>query len=109
MVCSHTTGHAETTRVTYDPKQITYEQLLEEFFESHDPTQLDRQGPDIGDSYRSAVFYHNKGQKKVIQKVVEELNKGRFNGRIVTQIAPAKEFFRAEEYHQQYHAKQQQV
>jgi peptide-methionine (S)-S-oxide reductase len=105
-VCTDRTGHAEVVQVTYDPEQVSYESLLEIFWTSHDPTQLNRQGPDIGTQYRSVIFYHDDEQKKEAeesQKHWESL--GRFRRPIVTQIVPAAPFYRAEEYHQQYLAK----
>lgn len=106
-VCSGTTGHAETVRVMYDPKKVAYRQLLEWFFKFHDPTQVNRQGPDIGSQYRSAIFATDEEQLKQAKAYVEELQKTeRYKDRkIVTQIEPAQEFFMAEEYHQDYHAK----
>jgi peptide-methionine (S)-S-oxide reductase len=103
QVCSHTTGHAETVQVEFDPKQVTYGQLLDVFFENHDPTQFNRQGLDIGENYRSVIFYHNQGQKKLASEKIKELEKtNRYNQPIVTQLVPAKTFWQAEEYHQQY-------
>ena len=107
QVCSGTTGHAETVRVTYDPNRVSCRQLLEWFFKFHDPTQLDRQGPDVGSQYRSAVFAADKEQLERARAYVEELQKSeRFRGRkIVTQVKLAGPFYEAEEYHQDYHAK----
>ena len=107
QVCSGTTGHAETVRVTYDPKRVTYRQLLEWFFKFHDPTQLNRQGPDVGTQYRSAVFAANDEQLKEAKEYFGELQRtDRFRGRnIVTQVDPGGTFYEAEEYHQDYHAK----
>lgn len=103
QVCSHTTGHAETVHVEYDPSRATYAKLLDLFFEHHDPTQLNRQGPDIGESYRSVIFYHNDEQKKLAKDKITELSKAKkYKNPIVTQLAPAKTFWHAEEYHQQY-------
>ncbi len=105
-VCSHTTGHAETVRVYFDPSRITYEELLEVFWRIHDPTQLNRQGPDIGDNYRSAIFYHDDAQREAAERSMKRLeSEGRYSRPIVTQIAPAGKFWRAEEYHQKYFAK----
>ncbi len=100
-VCSHTTGHAEAVQVTFDPKQVTYETLLKHFFRLHDPTQLNRQGPDVGDSYRSAIFYFTDEQKQAIEKALKEAQKN-WDEPIVTQVAPASEFYLAEDYHQKY-------
>ncbi len=105
-VCSHTTGHAETVRVHYDPRRISYEQLLAVFWSIHDPTQLNRQGPDIGDNYRSAIFYHDDAQREAAEKSKKALEEeGRYSRPIVTQIVPASKFWRAEEYHQKYFAR----
>ena len=105
MVCTKTTGHAEGVEVLFDPSEVTYRELVEFFFSIHDPTTLNRQGPDVGDQYRSAIFYHNKEQKKIAHEVKERLQKeGKFRTPIVTQIAPAAEFYQAEEYHQKYFA-----
>jgi peptide-methionine (S)-S-oxide reductase len=106
QVCSHRTGHAEAVRLEYDPDRVSYEELLAAFFGMHDPTQLDRQGPDVGDNYRSAVFFHTPEQEKAAQTAVEQLSEsGIFKRRIVTQVVPAPEWWRAEEYHQKYFAK----
>lgn len=103
QVCSHTTGHAETVQVEYDPKIISYGQLLDVFFENHDPTQFNRQGLDIGENYRSVIFYYNSDQKKQANEKIRELEKtNKFDQPIVTQVVPAKTFWKAEEYHQQY-------
>jgi peptide-methionine (S)-S-oxide reductase len=101
-VCTDETGHAEVAQVEFDPGKVTFETLVRKFYEIHDPTQLDRQGPDEGSQYRSAIFYHSPEQKAVAERVTAELNQGRFRGRIVTKIVPAETFWRAEEYHQQY-------
>lgn len=104
LVCSNKTGHAEAVEVTYDPKEISYELLLNIFWKNHNPTTLNRQGVDIGSQYRSVVFYHNKDQKKEAEKSRDEHQK-KLTQKIVTQIAPAQEFYEAEDYHQQYYAK----
>jgi len=105
-VCTGRTGHAEAVEIDYDPAQVTYEQLLGIFWESHDPTTLDRQGPDVGTQYRSAIFYHDKAQEQSASGSKALLEKsGVFKRPIVTEIQPATEFFRAEEYHQQYFEK----
>lgn len=107
-VCSGTTGHAETVDVTFDPKKVTYAKLLELFFLNHDPTTLNRQGPDVGDQYRSAIFAVDAAQETAAKKAIEEQSKlPRFEKRkIVTQVvAPGPKFWPAEEYHQDYHAK----
>jgi peptide-methionine (S)-S-oxide reductase len=100
-VCSHTTGHAEVVEVTYDPEQISYEQLLDVFWAKHDPTQLNRQGWDIGDQYRSVVFFHDAEQQAAAERSKAEQQK-RFRAPVVTQIEPAQTFYVAEDYHQQY-------
>jgi len=103
QVCGDTTGHAETVKVVFDPKRITYRRLLEAFFAMHDPTQLDRQGPDVGTQYRSGIWYANDQQRKEAEAFIKELAADRFRGRkIVTQVEPAKTFWPAEEYHQDY-------
>jgi peptide-methionine (S)-S-oxide reductase len=100
-VCSGTTGHAEVVEVTYDPERVSYEQLLDIFWHKHDPTQLNRQGWDIGDQYRSVVFFHDREQQETAQrsKAQEQAN---LSAPIVTQIEPAETFYEAEDYHQQY-------
>lgn len=107
QVCTGETGHAEVVEVTYDPSQVTYEDLLAVFWSVHDPTQLNRQGPDIGSNYRSVIFYYDAEQAKAARNAKEELARsGRFGfGRIVTIIQPAAPFYRAEEYHQRYFGK----
>lgn len=103
-VCSGTTGHAEVTQITYDPKVITYDELLEVFWKTHDPTTLNRQGNDVGTQYRSVIFYHNEEQKQLAEKYKEELNKsGAWDRPIVTEISPLTNFFSAEGYHQDYY------
>jgi len=101
-VCTDETGHAEVAQVGFNPKEVSFEALVRKFYEIHDPTQLNRQGPDEGSQYRSAIFYHSPEQKAVAERVTAELNKTRFGGRIVTQIVPAATYWRAEEYHQKY-------
>lgn len=103
QVCNHHTGHAEATRVIFDPSKVSYGTLLAHFFRMHDPTQLNRQGPDVGDNYRSAVFYFNESQKQAAAKVIESLNKsGDYKKPVVTTIEPATTFWPAEAYHQKY-------
>jgi peptide-methionine (S)-S-oxide reductase len=105
-VCTDKTGHAEVVQVEYDPSQVSYEELLRVFFEIHDPTQLNRQGPDYGRQYRSVIFFHDPEQEATARAYVEKLEgEKRFPRKIVTQIAPAPEFYRAEEYHQRYFEK----
>ena len=100
-VCSHTTGHAEVVEVTYDPERVSYDQLLQVFWRKHDPTQLNRQGWDIGDQYRSVVFFHDKEQQEaaLAAKAREQAS---YTAPIVTQVEPAETFYEAEDYHQQY-------
>ncbi len=106
LVCTGRTGHAEAVQVTYDPKQVSYEELVDFFFHIHDPTQLNRQGPDVGSQYRSAIFYHDAKQHDVAHIVKERWEKsGRIPRRIVTEITPAPAFYPAEEYHQKYFEK----
>lgn len=104
QVTTETTGHAESVKVVYDPSQITYGQLLRIFFSvAHDPTQLNRQGPDVGTSYRSAIFYSNEEQRKISQEYIAQLNAAHvFSGPIVTEVTPLKGFYDAEAYHQDY-------
>ena len=102
-VCTDRTGHAEVVQVEYDPAQVSYDDLLSVFWENHDPTQLDRQGPDFGSQYRSEIFYHTPDQKAAAEASKTALEQiGRFKRPVVTKITPAPEFWRAEEYHQQY-------
>ena len=102
-VCYKDTGHAEVVHVTYDPDKVTYEQLVRIFFIMHDPTTLNRQGPDVGEQYRSAIFYHTPEQKEVAEKVKAELEaSGEFKRPIVTEITEADTFWKAEDYHQDY-------
>jgi peptide-methionine (S)-S-oxide reductase len=106
-VCTDRTGHAEVVQVTYDPDKVSYDQLLEIFWNSHYPTQLDRQGPDIGSQYRSVIFYHDDEQKAEAEESKARFESlGVFRRPIVTQVIPALPFYRAEEYHQQYLRKQ---
>ena len=100
-VCSGTTNHAEVVKLTFDPKQITYEEILNNFFNLHNPTTLNSQGPDFGTQYRSEIFYNNDNQKKIAIKVLEEFNK-KLSGKIVTKISPITNYCKAEEYHQKY-------
>ena len=100
-VCSHTTGHAEAVKITFDTSEVTYETLLKQFFKMHDPTQLNRQGPDVGDSYRTAIFYTSDKQKELAEKVKEE-SSDKFDIPVVTEITKASEFWPAEDYHQKF-------
>ena len=104
QVCTDDTGHAEVTQIIFDPEKISYEQLLKTFWQIHDPTQVDRQGPDVGRQYRSVVFYHSAEQKDVAEQLKEELQE-EFNNEIVTSIEPATDFYPAEDYHQKYYQK----
>ncbi|MFH2204017.1 MAG: peptide-methionine (S)-S-oxide reductase MsrA [Elusimicrobiota bacterium] len=105
-VCTGRTGHAEAVQLEYEPGKVSYERLLEAFWEMHDPTTPDRQGPDIGSQYRSAVFYHSAQQRAAAEAAKRRLAaSGRWAAPIVTEIAPATAFYRAEEYHQQYFKK----
>jgi len=105
-VCSDTTGHAEAVEVTYDPQQVTYEQLLKVFWENHDPTTLNSQGPDFGTQYRSAILFHDAQQEQAARASKEELDhSGRWRRPVVTEIVQAPDFWEAEDYHQQYLAK----
>jgi peptide-methionine (S)-S-oxide reductase len=102
-VCSHTTGHAEVVEVTYDPDRVSYDDLLNVFWENHDPTQLNRQGPDVGDQYRTVIFYHSPEQEAAARASKERLAaSGKFRRPIATLIEPAPTFYEAEDYHQQY-------
>jgi peptide-methionine (S)-S-oxide reductase len=102
-VCSHTTGHAEVVEVEYDPARVSYDDLLTVFWTNHDPTQLNRQGPDVGDQYRSVIFYSSPEQEAAARASKERLAaSGKYRRPIVTLIEPAPTFFRAEDYHQQY-------
>ena len=102
-VCTDQTGHAEVVEVQFDPAQVSYETLLNIFWENHDPTTKNRQGPDWGSQYRSAIFFHSPDQEKTAKESKERLqSSGKWPRPIVTEIAPAPEFYRAEDYHQQY-------
>ena len=100
-VCSHTTGHAEATLVEFDPQKVTYEVLVRQFFHMHDPTQLNRQGPDVGDNYRSAIFYFDNTQKETAEKMRDKAQKT-LEQPIVTEIRVAGPFYEAEAYHQKF-------
>jgi len=102
-VCSDRTGHAEVVQVTFDPARVSYDRLLDVFFTSHDPTQLNRQGPDVGRQYRSAIFYHSEEQREAAEAAKRKWEaSGRWKRPIVTEISPAAPFWKAEEYHQRY-------
>ncbi len=103
QVCTGTTGHAEVVQVTFDPAVISYREILEVFFATHDPTTRNRQGPDVGTQYRSAIFYHSPEQKRVAEQLIAELNAaGTWSAPIVTEVTPVEKFYRAEDYHQRY-------
>ncbi|MFQ5960654.1 MAG: peptide-methionine (S)-S-oxide reductase MsrA [Candidatus Methylomirabilales bacterium] len=105
-VCSGGTGHAEVVQVEYDPSKVSYEELLDVFWKIHDPTTLNRQGPDVGTQYRSAIFFHNSEQEATARMSKEKLqSSGQYKKPVVTEITPASEFYRAEEYHQRYFEK----
>lgn len=105
-VCTDRTGHAEAVEVEYDPDEISFDELLNVFWNNHNPTTLNRQGPDIGIQYRSAIFYHNEEQKQLAEKSKKELDgSGKYSSPIVTEIVPAPKFYKAEEYHQKYFQK----
>jgi peptide-methionine (S)-S-oxide reductase len=100
-VCSHTTGHAEVVQVEFDPEEVSYDQLLDVFWDVHDPTQVNRQGPDVGSNYRSVIFFHSPEQQENALESKARVQ-ARFDRPIATEISPASDFWRAEEYHQQY-------
>lgn len=102
-VCSHNTGHAEVVQVTYDPSRVSYEQLLQIFWDNHNPTTRNRQGPDVGSQYRSVIFFHTPEQQQIAETVKAKLDQsGKYDRPIVTEITAAEPFYRAEEYHQRY-------
>lgn len=104
QVCTGRTGHAEVCEIHFDPREVSFEELLEVFWKTHDPTTLNRQGPDVGTQYRSVIFYHNEEQKKIAEKYRDKLNEvGAFPGKIVTEITQAPQFYVAEDYHQDYY------
>lgn len=106
LVCTGKTGHMESVEITFDPSQITYEDLLDHFFRFHDSTQVNRQGPDFGTQYKSVIFYHSSAQKQAAEEYIKNLkNSKRFRKPIATQVVPVEEFYEAEEYHQQYYKK----
>lgn len=105
-VCEGATGHVETVEVVYDPAKTSYEKLATLFFEIHDPTQVDRQGPDFGEQYKSAIFYADEEQKKTAKKLVDVLEENGY--RVATELIPAETFWEAEEYHQNYYGKTKQ-
>jgi peptide-methionine (S)-S-oxide reductase len=103
-VCTDKTGHAEVVELTFDPAKVSYEKLVEAFFGLHNPTTLNRQGPDVGNQYRSVIFFHSPEQERVAREVLQR-SQPRFQKPIVTQVEPAQTFYKAEDYHQQYLAK----
>jgi peptide methionine sulfoxide reductase msrA/msrB len=106
QVCSNTTGHAESVRLTFDPSVVSYGELVRLFFSIHDPTEVNRQGPDVGSQYRSVIFYHSEEQKKTARGIMDELeSSGRFKKPLATELLPEPTFYRAEEYHQKYFQK----
>jgi peptide-methionine (S)-S-oxide reductase len=104
-VCTDRTGHAEAIQIKYDPKEISYRELLELFWSIHNPTTKNRQGPDIGTQYRSSIFYHTSEQEKIANEVKQDLDDSKFQNKIVTEIIAASIFYPAEEYHQKYYQK----
>ncbi len=109
QVCTGMTGHAEVVQITFDPAVITFRELLEVFFDIHDPTTLNRQGADVGTQYRSAIFYHSDAQKATAEDLIAELTAARvWKSPIVTEVTPFDVFFEAEDYHQEYYAQNQQ-
>lgn len=103
QVCTGTTGHAEVIKIWYDPAVVSFTELLEVFFKTHDPTTLNRQGADVGTQYRSAIFYKNEEEKKISEEIIADLNKsGYYPDKIVTSLEPLKEYYAAEDYHQNY-------
>jgi peptide-methionine (S)-S-oxide reductase len=104
QVCTGTTGHAEVVQVTFDPEQITYREILDVFFQIHDPTTLNRQGADVGTQYRSVIFYHDEEQKAIVHEMIGELEaSGKWRDPIVTEVVPFEAFYEAEDYHQEYY------
>ncbi|MDQ3748503.1 MAG: peptide-methionine (S)-S-oxide reductase MsrA [Acidobacteriota bacterium] len=105
QVCSETTGHAEVAQINFDPNEISFKEILQVFFAVHDPTTLNRQGNDVGSSYRSAIFYHDDNQKRIAEEVIKEVKaEGVYDNPIVTEVAPFDKFYIAENYHQEYFA-----
>ncbi|HVU54526.1 MAG TPA: peptide-methionine (S)-S-oxide reductase MsrA [Puia sp.] len=106
QVCTGTTGHAETCNIVFDPKEVSYDELLSAFFTAHDPTQLNRQGNDVGTQYRSVIFYHNQTQKQKAEYYIKKLNDAKaYPNPIVTQVVPFTVFYKAENYHQDYYSR----
>ena len=106
LVCTGLTGHAEAVEIVYNPNEVTFEKLVDTFFELHDPTTLNRQGPDIGTQYRSAAYFSNDDEKQIIESKINALNEsGKFSSKVVTEVEPILDFYHAEEYHQDYYKK----
>ena len=109
QICTGATGHAEVVQITFDPDIVSFREILEMFFATHDPTTLNRQGADVGTQYRSVIFYHNQGQKAVAEKIIEELDNAEiWDAPIVTQVDPFRAFYKAENYHKDYFKRNQQ-
>ena len=105
-VCTGKTGHAEVCQITFDPSIISFTDLLEVFFKTHDPTTLNRQGADVGTQYRSVIFYHSEQQKSISEKIISKLNEEKiWDNKIVTEISPIRKFYKAEDYHQDYYSR----
>lgn len=103
QVCTGSTGHAEVVQVTYDPKRISYSEILKIFFSIHDPTTLNRQGPDVGTQYRSVIFYHSEAQKEIAHRIIDEIEREEiWDAPVVTDVKPLQEFYPAEAYHRRY-------
>lgn len=106
LVCTGLTGHAEAVEVVYDPNEVSFEKLVDTFFELHDPTTLNRQGPDIGTQYRSAAYFSSEDEKQIIESKINSLNEsGKYNSKVVTEVETISDFYDAEEYHQDYYKK----
>lgn len=103
-VCTGTTGHAEAIQITFDPSEVSFEQLLEVYFATHDPTTLNRQGYDVGTQYRSGIYYHDESQKQAAEKVIQRVNEsGMYTDPVVTEVVPFEAFYEAEDYHQNFY------
>jgi len=109
QVCTGTTGHVEAVQITFDPRVISFEELLEVFWTIHDPTTLNRQGADVGTQYRSAIFYHNEDQRKIALRSIREVAEPLWKKKIVTEVVPLDTFYRAEDYHQEYYFNNKQA
>jgi len=103
QVCTGTTGHAEVVQITFDPREVSFREILEVFFSVHDPTTLNRQGGDVGTQYRSAIFYHTEDQKRIVEQVIHDLTAANtWAAPVVTEVTPFRTFYKAEDYHQEY-------